>query len=85
MLINNSKESDGRMLDSNTDRSYFMIGAVIIGAIIIGAAAWIFGDFMFAEGDGALTTMLKSMFSSAGDTIDNIKPGTPGSGGGGTP
>lgn len=73
------------MLDSNTDRSYFMIGAVIVGAIIIGAAAWIFGEFIFAEDGGALTNMLKNMFSAAGESIDKIGTGTPGSGGGGTP
>lgn len=60
------------MLDSNTDRSYFMIGAVIVGAIIIGAAAWIFGEFIFAENDGMLTNLLKGMFTTARDTIDGI-------------
>lgn len=60
------------MLDSNTDRSYFMIGAVIVGAIIIGAAAWIFGEFIFAEDGGMLTNLLKDMFKSASDAIGGI-------------
>ena len=33
------------MLDSNTDRSYFMIGAIIVGALIIGGAVLIFSHF----------------------------------------
>lgn len=71
------------MLDSNTDRSYFMIGAVIVGAIIIGAAAWIFGEFIFAEGDGLLTNFIKDTFATAGEALENITAGNPGAGGGG--
>lgn len=64
------KESDGRMLDSNTDRSYFMIGAVIVGAAIIAGALFIFGDTLFAVNEagepvGYVNKLIHGMFGDA--------------------
>lgn len=36
------------MLESNTDRSYFMIGAVIVAAVLIAGALFIFRDVLFS-------------------------------------
>lgn len=34
------------MLDQNTDRSWYMIGAVIVGALLIGAAQVFFPEML---------------------------------------
>ena len=72
------------MLDSNTDRSYFMIGAIIVGALIIGGAVIIFAFFFGGSGAenigeaGKLGEMLQGLFNKADAGIDGIDldPGT---------
>ena len=63
------------MLDSNTDRSYFMIGAIIVGALIIGGAVFIFSKF-FGGADatdaGQLGGMLEGLFNKANKGIEGI-------------
>lgn len=36
----------GTMLDQNTDRTWWMIGAIVVGAAVIGAALLIFPDLL---------------------------------------
>lgn len=60
------------MLDSNTDRLYFIIGAIIVGALIIGGAVFIFNN-VFGEG-GTLSGIFENMFNRANDGIDVIDP-----------
>lgn len=58
------------MLESNTDRIYFVIGAIIVGAILIVGASFIFGS---ADGDGILGSMntyLSDMFTKGGSLPD---------------
>ncbi len=67
------------MLDSNTDRSYFMIGAIIVGALIIGGAVLIFnflftGDGSGLQGAGKIGELLNSMFTGAEEGINGITP-----------
>lgn len=62
------------MLDSNTDRSYFMIGAVIVGAAIIAGALWLFGDVLFAEG-GYIDNIVSNIFGQATDATEGIGGG----------
>lgn len=61
------------MLESNTDRMYFTIGAVIVAALIIGLAVWLFNS------DGVVATQITetihSMFDSGKGAIDGIDPG----------
>lgn len=63
------------MLDSNTDRSYFMIGAVIVGAAIIAGALFIFRDTLFGD-DGLISKLINNMFGKAQEGINGIAPGT---------
>lgn len=60
------------MLESNTDRSYFMIGAVIIAAILIAGATFIFRDVLFFNSDAVIPTMIDNVFGKANDMINNI-------------
>lgn len=60
------------MLESNTDRSYFMIGAVIIAAILIAGATFIFRDVLFFNDDAVIPTMINNVFGKANDMISNI-------------
>ena len=61
------------MLDSNTDRSYFMIGAIIVGALIIAGAVLIFTNiFGDSSGGGYIANLLESLFHRAGGEIDGI-------------
>lgn len=60
------------MLEANTDRSYFMIGAVIIAAIIIGGVTYLFRDVLFNDGAGTIPKMINDMFKGAGDEIGKI-------------
>ena len=77
------------MLDSNTDRSYFMIGAVIVGAAIIAGALFIFGDFLFGDvviENGEVTSgyvkhLIQGMFGDAADATKEIGAGGAGAGG----
>lgn len=60
------------MLESNTDRSYFMIGAVIVAAILIAGATFIFRDVLFFNDDAVIPTMMDNIFGQANDMITNI-------------
>ena len=58
------------MLESNTDRMYFTIGAVIVAALIIGLAVWLFNsDSIIAT---ELSSTITDMFKGASDSIDGI-------------
>lgn len=58
------------MLESNTDRMYFTIGAVIVAALIIGLAVWLFNsDSIIAQN---LTSTITDMFKGASDSIKDI-------------
>lgn len=59
------------MLEANTDRSYFMIGAVIIAAVLIAGATWLFRDVIFGN-DGSIDLMVKSLFSKGNAAITGI-------------
>ncbi|MGX1266787.1 hypothetical protein RKD55_004731 [Rossellomorea marisflavi] len=60
------------MLEQNTDRSYFMIGAVIIAAILIAGATYIFRDVLFFNNDAVIPTMMENIFGQANDMVTNI-------------
>lgn len=64
------------MLESNTDRSYFMIGAVIVAALLIGAALFIFGN-----GDhgviGSLKKSITDLFSTASGAASHVQVNVP--------
>lgn len=60
------------MLESNTDRSYFMIGAVIIAAILIAGATFIFRDVLFFNDDAMLPELLEKITGKADTMIDGI-------------
>ena len=58
------------MLESNTDRMYFTIGAVIVAALIIGLAVWLFNsDSIIAQN---LTSTIEEMFEGASKSITDI-------------
>lgn len=59
------------MLESNTDRSYFMIGAVIVAAVLIAGALFIFRDQLFAK-DGYIDKLVNSLFGSASNMVKGI-------------
>lgn len=60
------------MLESNTDRMYFTIGAVIVAALIIGLAVWLFNsDGVVAQN---ITDTIYSMFESGEGAIEGIEP-----------
>lgn len=60
------------MLEANTDRSYFMIGAVIVAALLIGLAVWLFnGDGIVAEN---IRTTLTGLFQTGNEAIAEIEP-----------
>lgn len=62
------------MLESNTDRSYFMIGAVIIAAVIIGAVTFLFKDTLFgtAAAPGIVPELVDTFFNKAKTMIGGI-------------
>lgn len=65
------------MLESNTDRSYFMIGAVIVAAILIAGATYIFRDVLFepldASGNGGVVPeLVDGIFGKADSMINSI-------------
>lgn len=60
------------MLESNTDRSYFMIGAVIVAAILIAGATYIFRDVLFFGDEAVIPTMIDGIFGKANSMINNI-------------
>lgn len=59
------------MLEANTDRSYFMIGAVIIAAVLIAGATWLFRDVIFGE-NGSIDVMVEKLFTQGNTAVDNI-------------
>lgn len=63
------------MLESNTDRSYFMIGAVIVAGIIIAGLIYIFKDQLFGD-SGAVQALVDSLFTSAKGMIDGLDTST---------
>jgi len=66
------------MLEANTDRSYFMIGAVVVAAILIAGAV-----FLFNADSGVLADIKTSLSgltgkaSTAVGTIETPAPPTP--------
>lgn len=60
------------MLEANTDRSYFMIGAVIVAALLIGIAVWLFNDNGIVADN--IKDTLGSLFTTGNDAIDGIDP-----------
>lgn len=60
------------MLEANTDRSYFMIGAVIVAAILIAGATYIFRDVLFFSDGAVIPTMLDNVFGKANKMITDI-------------
>ena len=60
------------MLEANTDRSYFMIGAVIVAAIIIAAVSWLFRDLLFAPTTGIVPKLVDSVFQKASTMINGL-------------
>lgn len=59
------------MLESNTDRSYFMIGAVIVAGLIIAGAVTIFKDQIFGT-EGILSSTFTNLTRKATGMIDGI-------------
>ena len=59
------------MLESNTDRSYFMIGAVIVAGIIIAGLIFIFKDTLFSD-TGAVPTLINDLFTKAQTMINGL-------------
>lgn len=49
------------MLENNTDRSYFMIGAMVVAGILIIAAGVIFGDVVIEYLKGAMGSLESSI------------------------
>lgn len=65
------------MLEANTDRSYFTIGAVIAAAILIAGATYIFRDQLFAPLDasgngGVIPELINGIFGKADSLVDGI-------------
>lgn len=71
----NNGKGDVKMLESNTDRSYFMIGAVMLAGIIIAAAVWIFDDQIFGD-KGMLTQTFNDLQEQARGAVGNISDAT---------
>ncbi|WP_078598399.1 hypothetical protein [Evansella clarkii] len=63
------------MLESNTDRSYFMIGAVIVAAILIAGVTFLFRDVLFGE-SGYLFTLVDNLFNNASGVVDSVDGST---------
>lgn len=64
------------MLESNTDRSYFMIGAVIVAAVIIAGVLYLFRDVLFDGGSGLVPQLVNDFFSRASTMVNSINGGT---------
>lgn len=56
------------MLESNTDRMYYTIGAILVAAAIIGIALFIVNGQL----QDGLAGVFNGLFSSSGDALDNI-------------
>lgn len=60
------------MLESNTDRMYFVIGSIIVAALLIVAAKTIFGVTLFGP-TGQLSGLISDIVTNAKGAITNIK------------
>lgn len=62
------------MLESNTDRMYYTIGAILVAAAIIGIALFIVNGQL----QGGLQGVFEGLFSGSDDALkninDNVKP-----------
>lgn len=67
----NEGKDDKIMLESNTDRSYFMIGAVIVAGLIIAGAVFIFDTQIFGA-EGILSETFTSLTGKANTMIEGI-------------
>lgn len=56
------------MLESNTDRMYYTIGAILVAAAIIGIALFIVNGQL----QGGLQGVFEGLFKSSGTAMDNI-------------
>ncbi len=56
------------MLDQNTDRMWYVIGAIVIGAAIIAAALFLFDNTIMTN----IKTMMESLTTRATSGVDNI-------------
>lgn len=54
------------MLEANTDRAYFMIGAVVIAALLIAGAIYIFG------GDSGVIGNIKSSITGLFNKVPDV-------------
>lgn len=61
------------MIDQNTDRSYMMIGAVLVAAAIIAGALYVFRDMLFAKGTGVIPELVNNIFGKATEKVKAIK------------
>lgn len=68
------KDGGTPMLEANTDRSYFMIGAVIAAAVIIAGVLYIFRDVLFgtAGSPGLIPNLINDVFDKASGMINGI-------------
>lgn len=56
------------MLESNTDRMYYTIGAILVAAAIIGIALFIVNGQL----QGGLQGVFTGLFDSSSESLDNI-------------
>lgn len=72
------KDGGTPMLEANTDRSYFMIGAVIAAAVIIAGVLYIFRDVLFgnAANPGLIPDLINDVFTKASTMINGINQNT---------
>lgn len=64
------------MLESNTDRMYYTIGAILVAAAIIGIALFIVNGQL----QGGLQGVFAGLFDSSDAALDNINKNAAGSG-----
>ena len=68
------------MLESNTDRSYFMIGAVIVAAVLIAGGLYIFRDVLFTPETGVIPTLINNIFGKADGMVTDLDTSLQGGG-----
>lgn len=56
------------MLDQNTDRMWYVIGAVLIGGLIIAGAVLLFNDGIMEK----ITTSLNGLMKTATDAVGKV-------------
>lgn len=61
------------MIDQNTDRSYMMIGAVLVAAAIIAGALYVFRNMLFEKETGVVPKLINSIFTKASEKVTDIK------------